>query len=99
MSSNSAPLSGSEILDLYFLENRARLLELASFLDRLDRAPGASLREDYRCRALFAALTRLGASEGDRARALQLIFSDPTREPIESAVGLKGASGAYREGQ
>ena len=31
------PLSGTQIVDEYFIENRTRLLEIAAFLDRLDR--------------------------------------------------------------
>jgi len=30
-------MNAREILDLYFIENRARLLDIASFLDRIDR--------------------------------------------------------------
>ena len=89
------PMSATEILDLYFIENRARLLDIASFLDRIDRYPGAELaKQDFRYRALLAALELLDSSGADRTGAIQRFFSDPTTEPIESALGLK-AFGAW----
>ena len=36
-SATSCVLDMNQILDEYFLENRHRLLEIAAFLDRLDR--------------------------------------------------------------
>lgn len=91
-----SPLSVQEILDLYFLENRARLLELASFLDRLERAGGAAAG-DYRLEAFNRALALLLRPGPGRTMSLQLAFSDPGGEPIASAVGLK-ATGAWQEG-
>lgn len=92
-------LTAPEILDLYFLENRARLLEIASFLDRLDRAPEREGEEgDFRRRAFLAALELLLEPGGDRTRAIQLSLSDPSAQPIESALGLK-ACGAWRGGE
>ena len=32
----------------------------------------------------------------DKAKRVQMIFSDPTDEPLDSAEGMKGASGAYK---
>jgi hypothetical protein len=95
-----SPLTAHEIVDLYFLENRARLLEIAAFLDRVERADGAGqAREDYRYRALHKGVELLLQPAEERAKALQLVFSDPTPEPIASAAGLKGASGAWKGGQ
>ena len=37
MSTRQSPMTAGEALDLYFFDNRARLLEIAAFLDRLDR--------------------------------------------------------------
>jgi len=33
------PMTAFQVLDTYFLETRARLLEIAANLDRMDRAP------------------------------------------------------------
>jgi hypothetical protein len=91
-------MTATEILDLYFIENRARLLDIASFLDRLDRYEGAdTARADFRYQALMQAILQLQSSEGHRTEAIQLTFSDPTGEPLETAVGLK-AVGAWDGG-
>lgn len=61
-------LTKQAVLDLYFLEARAHLIDLAAFLDRVERAPGDS---DYRLAALRAALeemTRRPAGDQERAR-------------------------------
>lgn len=88
-------MNACDILELYFIENRARLLDLASFLDRIDRYEGAAAaREDFRYRALMDAFELLKGDAPGRAGAIQLLFSDPTTEPLASAVGLK-ALGAW----
>lgn len=95
-------MSRQDILDLYFLENRARLLEIASFLDRVDRAAegGGGGEEDYRLVAFNRALELLLEPGGGRTKAIQLSFSDESVEPLASAVGLKttGAWGGGDEG-
>jgi hypothetical protein len=83
------------LLDLYFVENRARLLDIASFLDRIERYEGAEeAKADFRYRALLQAVKLLLTTQEGRTRAVQMVFSDPSAEPIESAVGLK-AFGAW----
>jgi len=91
-------LTATEVIDLYFIENRARLMDIASFLDRIDRYVGAEeARKDFRYRAFARALQLLIGEHGERTAAIQLAFSDPTCEPLESAVGLK-AFGAWEGG-
>lgn len=93
------PMSARDVLDRYFMENRARLLEVAAFLDRIDRCEDAeAARSDFRYRALAAALERLAAGDGDRIVELHRQLSDPTAEPIGSAEGLPGAAGAWAGG-
>jgi len=93
----TCPMPATGVLDQYFLHNRAGLLDLAAFLDRIDRTQDAdSARSDPRYAALIKALeTVLSGADGQRARAAQLCFSDPSTEPLESAAGLKGAHGAW----
>jgi hypothetical protein len=82
------------VLSAGFLEARARVLEIAAFLDRIDRAPeSASARDDFRYRALHAAIAELKSS-GRRTVAVHMCFSDPTSEPI-AVAGSKGAVGAW----
>ena len=80
-----------QLLDLYFVDARARLIDIAAFLDRLERAEAA---EDFRVEAFRRALKELEKPGADRARRVLLALSDPTREPIAKAPG-KGACGAY----
>ena len=92
-------LGSKELLDMYFLENRARLLEIASFLDRIERAPDTdAARSDFRYRSFVKAIgLLLENSDSGRTRSIQLGFSDPTSAPIASAAGLK-AHGAWDGG-
>jgi len=90
------PLKAAEILDLYFIENRARLLDIASFLDRIDRHEGAEqARGDFRYQAFMKCVSALLDSAGNRTKAVQLLCSDTSSEPLESAIGLK-AVGAWQ---
>ncbi|MCC7008141.1 MAG: hypothetical protein IT184_04945 [Acidobacteria bacterium] len=88
-----SPLNGTQLVDEYFIENRNRLLEVAAFLDRLDRA-GADGTPDFRMAAFHDALVALTTAGPNRLHRIQLIFSDPTTEP-RPALDRKGAVGAY----
>lgn len=79
--SQSSPLGPAEVLDAYFLETRAKLLEIAATLDRLDRAaaahPDAPVPADDR-RLIFVhnALDLLRQATGPiRAEAIQRLYS------------------------
>ena len=78
--------------DLFFLEHRAKVLDLAAFLDRFDRAsePGGS---DFRVEALKAALGLVLDGQSDRAKRVLELWSDRSMEPIDRAP-MKGALGA-----
>jgi hypothetical protein len=80
-----------EVLDLYFMDARSKLIDLAAFLDRVDRAEGEA---DFRLGAFQTALQELHKNTPERAKKVLLAFSDPTREPIPTAPG-KGAVGAW----
>lgn len=84
-------MTRQQVLDLYFLDARHKLIEIAAFLDRVDQASGDA---DFRLEAFRCAIAELGAGKKDRAKNVQLAFSDPTTEPIAKAPG-KGACGAY----
>jgi hypothetical protein len=93
MTSNAAgPLTATELVDEYFIETRNRVLEVAAFLDRIDRAGGA--HDDFRMRALEDALQALSAASATRVAHIQMLLSDPTTEP-RPALDRKGAVGAY----
>jgi hypothetical protein len=67
----------TDVLNREFLEVRAKILELAAALDRLQRAEG-SLEGDPRVARIQNALDTLRASATNgRAEDVQLIFSLP----------------------
>ena len=88
-------LKSEQLVDEYFIENRNRILEVAAFLDRLDRADvsGQSVL-DFRLRALAESLNVLAGPAGSRLSRIQDILSDPTTEPLP-VLDRKSARGAY----
>jgi hypothetical protein len=88
-----SPLSAKELIDEYFIENRTRLLEIAAFLDRVDRADAGYAARDFRMKAFGEALAAL-AGQGGRLDRIQIILSDPRPTPID-ALDRKSALGAY----
>ena len=87
------PLPAPEVIDEYFLENRHRVLDVAAYLDRLDRS-GVDWRADYRMAAFARAIDVLCGSDPGRAQRIQMIFSDPTLEP-KPRLDQKAARGAW----
>jgi hypothetical protein len=97
--SSPSPLSPRELVDEYFIENRTKLLEIAAFLDRLDRADPSYAGRDFRMRAFAEALGGLSraATPGQNASRvdfIQLLLSDPREAPLD-ALDRKSALGAY----
>ena len=88
------PLDRAAVLDLYFAEHRAKILDIAAFLDRVDRSAAAQSQEDFRLAAFAKALEILADGRPQRARRVLELLSDPTTEPIATA-GMKGAAGAW----
>lgn len=76
-------LTQTELLDLSFMEHRAQLLAVAAFLDRLDRAKGASAEEDFRLRAFREALGVLTSPEPGRVKRAQMLLSDQNLELLD----------------
>jgi len=84
-------MNRKQLLDLYYLDARAKLIDLAAFLDRLDRAEG---EPDFRFAAFHQALAQLQNSAPARAERVLTALSDPTLEPIPAAT-TKAACGAW----
>jgi len=84
-------MTRQQVLDLYFLEARAKLIDLGAFLDRVHRAEGA---DDFRLAAFRNALEELRPGAPDAAKRILLAFSDPTTDPIPAAT-TKAACGAW----
>lgn len=76
------PMLGSartaeELLDIYFLDMRSALLEMAATLDRIERAEnGAGIFRDPRIRKLTEACEILKSGRQNRAEQFLVLFSD-----------------------
>jgi hypothetical protein len=88
-------MTRQQALDLYFMETRAKLIDIAAFLDRVDRSDGEA---DFRLAAFMEALKALGSGDEKRARNVLLALSDPTTQPIPAAT-TKAACGAWPGGK
>jgi hypothetical protein len=89
-------LTAAELADEYFIENRNRLLEIAAFLDRLDRADPARANRDFRMRALSDALQVVAGEAPGYVTQIQMLLSDPTTELLP-ALDRKSARGAWED--
>ncbi|HYU19595.1 MAG TPA: hypothetical protein VEQ11_12965 [Chloroflexota bacterium] len=90
----TCPLTQRELVEEYFIENRTKLLDIAAFLDRLDRSSEMNAEDDFRLAAFRQALRVLSADAPARVESIQMIFSDPTTELLPE-LDRKSAFGAY----
>jgi hypothetical protein len=84
-------MNKQQVTDHYFLDARARLIDIAAFLDRVERADGT---EDFRVAAFRKALLELSTAKPHKATEVLNVFSDPSEVPIDEAHS-KGACGAF----
>ena len=79
------------MLDLYFMDARSKLIDIAAFMDRIDRNQQT---DDYRYRAFVEALNCLNSE--NRAESVLNAFSDHSTTP--SAKASPGpATGALKK--
>ncbi|MEM1028064.1 MAG: hypothetical protein AAGJ38_08270 [Planctomycetota bacterium] len=88
----SCPQSQEALLDRSFLEHRAKLLDLAAFLDRCDRSASDG-DEDFRLAAMRGAMKLLLDRQPERAKRVLEQLSDHSTELLAQAP-QKGATGA-----
>ena len=90
------PIDRTAVVDRYFIEHRAKLLDLAAYLDSVERATprAGSDGTDFRHDALVRGIAILLDGRPGRARRVLELLSDPSAEPIEKAP-MKGATGAH----
>ena len=67
-------MKAEQILDREFLGMRAKILEVAASMDRMDRADG-SVDSDPRVALISQAVDILSSSEPKKAERLQMLFS------------------------
>jgi hypothetical protein len=75
------------------MDARSKLLDVAAFLDRVERHGQA---DDFRVQALRDAVRLLLADGPGRARAVLVSLSDPTTAPAPAAA-MQGAVGAWKK--
>jgi len=90
----TCPMPRDAVVDRYFLEHRAKLLDVAAFLDRIDRSEASTQDQDFRVEAMNRAIALLIDGQPERAKRVLEFFSDPSETPIDQAP-MKGASGAH----
>ena len=81
------PVAARDVLDREFLELRAKILQIAASLDRVDRGDG-SVDGDARMRLIHEGLDILRAPLGDRAEKVQLLFSREYDESWRQTLSL-----------
>ena len=72
------------------MDARCKLIDIAAFLDRVERASGEA---DFRLEAFRAAMKELAGKDSGRAEKVLLSLSDHSTEPIAAAT-TKAATGA-----
>jgi hypothetical protein len=93
----TCPLPQRRLVDAYFLEHRTKILDIAAFMDRLDRSIERNAEDDFRMVAFKQALAALHSGGPGRVEDVQMIFSDPTTGLLDE-LDQKGASGASPRG-
>ena len=86
------PPTSVNLVDLSFMDSRSKLIDLAAFLDRVQKTGQDS---DFRVQALKNAIALLSQDKPQRAKDVLLSFSDPSTEPIAKAT-TQGAIGAFK---
>jgi hypothetical protein len=86
------PPTTVNLVDLGFMDSRSKLIDLAAFLDRVQKAGQDG---DFRVQALKNSIALLSKDQPQRAKEVLLSFSDPSSEPIEKAT-MQGAIGAFK---
>jgi hypothetical protein len=89
---NQSPTQSVPLVDLSFVDARARVIDVAAFLDRVQRH---GMEGDYRVVELKKAIRELLTDDEGRAERVLLALSDPTTDPIPHAT-FQGAAGAWK---
>jgi hypothetical protein len=90
----TCPLTQRQLIEEYFIEHRTKILDLAAYLDRLDRARERDAEDDFRLGAVRRALEVLSGSDGQRMQRIQMILSDPRTDLLDH-LDRKSAFGAF----
>lgn len=91
--SQTCPLSQQQLIDEFFMEHRTKILDIAAFLDRLDRSVDQNANDDFRIMAFRDAVQELTSGDPERVERVQMIFSDQNTELLDE-LDQKAAYGA-----
>ena len=80
----------TNLVDLGVMDARIKLIDIAAFLDRIDRHDQT---DDYRVSALKEALPELLSTERGRAARVLNLLSDQSTDPVSESK-IQGAFGA-----
>ena len=83
----------SNVLENHFIGARSQLIDIAAFLDRLERSQG---EDDFRSDSFRACIPILSDNSPDKAKRILELLSDPTITTINKARE-QGAAGAWPE--
>jgi len=92
--SGTCPLTQQQLVEEYFLEHRTKVLDIAAFLDRIDRSVARDAEDDFRIVAFRRALKELCSEGSMRVERIQMVLSDTTTEPLQQR-DRQGAFGAF----
>ena len=87
------PLTQRQLIDEFFMEHRTKVLDIAAFLDRLDRAAARDAEDDFRFVAFRETLHELTSATPGRVERAQMILSDQTTKLLPE-LDRKAAYGA-----
>jgi hypothetical protein len=82
----TCPLTQRQLVDIYFMEYRTKILDIAAFLDRMDRSVDQNAENDFRVVAFRQALSKLCSEEPERVEKIQMVISDQTVEPVKTTM-------------
>ena len=80
------PLTQKQLIDKFFMEARSQVLDVAAFLDRLDRSRGdEGAADDFRYQALMRSIACLSEdlTDGARVDRILMLLSDPRTDLLE----------------
>ena len=86
-----SPKTADELLDMYFLDARSQMLEIAAILDRIERAEGGDkAMDDSRLKKLRDVCDILKNGSGNRAEQFLMLFSEyVTKQGVHTHSDLR----------
>ena len=92
--SGACPLSQRDLIEGFFMEHRAQIIDIAAYLDRLDRSVDRDAENDFRFLAVRKAMAELSSDEPGRVERIHMHLSDPVVELMDTR-DRQNALGAF----